>query len=66
MSGSDVIVAAMQAEGVPTISAYQNRILHDAACMQRFLGMVGVSLTSMFREGELIQALREEVETLLA
>src|SRR6267378_7243976 len=30
------IVAAMQAEGVPTISAYQGRILHDATCMQRF------------------------------
>jgi chemotaxis protein methyltransferase CheR len=55
------IVAAMQAEGVPTISAYQDRILHDATCMQRFLGMVGVSVTSMFREVELTNALRDEV-----
>lgn len=55
------IVAAMSAERVPTISAYQDRVLHDAACMQRFLGMVGVSVTSMFRESELIRCLREEV-----
>jgi chemotaxis protein methyltransferase CheR len=55
------ILAAMKAESVPTISAYQDRILHDAACMQRFLGAVGVSVTSMFREGELMRCLREEV-----
>ena len=59
------IVAAMQSEGSPTISAYQNRILHDATCMQRFLGMVGVSVTRMFREVELIQALRDEVVPVL-
>ena len=55
------ILAAMRAESVPTISAYQDRILHDAACMQRFLGAVGVSVTSMFREVELMRCLREEV-----
>jgi chemotaxis protein methyltransferase CheR len=59
------IVAAVQAEGVPTISAYQDRILHDATCMQRFLGMVGVSVTSMFREFELIRAMRDEVVPML-
>jgi len=55
------IVAAMAAERVPTISMYQDRVLHDAACMQRFLGIVGVSVTSMFREAELMRSLREEV-----
>jgi chemotaxis protein methyltransferase CheR len=55
------VVAAMQAEGIPTISAYQDRILHDATCMQRFLGIVGVSVTSMFREVELTHTLRDEV-----
>jgi len=55
------IIAAIQAEGIPTISAYQDRILHDATCMQRFIGMVGVSVTSMFREVELTHALRDEV-----
>jgi chemotaxis protein methyltransferase CheR len=55
------ILAAMANEHVPTISAYQDRVLHDAACMQRFLGIVGVSVTSMFREVELTRCLREEV-----
>jgi chemotaxis protein methyltransferase CheR len=59
------IVAAMQAEGLPTISSYQDRLLHDAPCMQRFLGNVGVSVTSMFREVELIHALRDEVVPVL-
>jgi chemotaxis protein methyltransferase CheR len=55
------IVAAMAAERVPTVSAYQDRVLHDASCMHRFLGIVGVSVTSMFRETELMRCLREEV-----
>jgi chemotaxis protein methyltransferase CheR len=55
------IKAAIAAERIQTISAYQDRVLHDAACMQRFLGAVGVSVTSMFREVELMRCLREEV-----
>jgi chemotaxis protein methyltransferase CheR len=55
------IVAAMAAERVPTVSAYQDRVLHDASCMHRFLGIVGVSVTSMFREAELMRCLREDV-----
>ena len=55
------IVAAMSREGTPTISAYQDRVLHDAACMQRFLGMVGVNVTGMFRDPELMRCIREEV-----
>ncbi len=55
------IIAAIAAEGVQSISAYQDRILHDARCMQRLLGTVGVSVTSMFREVELMRCLRAEV-----
>jgi chemotaxis protein methyltransferase CheR len=55
------IADAMTSEGVTTISAYQDRILHDASCMHRFLGTVGVSVTSMFREAELMRCIREEV-----
>jgi chemotaxis protein methyltransferase CheR len=55
------IVAAMAAERVPTVSAYQDRVLHDASCMNRFLGIVGVSVTGMFREAELMRSLREDV-----
>ncbi|GAC1661187.1 MAG: chemotaxis protein CheR [Candidatus Dormibacteraceae bacterium] len=52
---------AMTAEGVATISAFQDRILHDASCMHRFLGTAGVSVTSMFRDAELMRCLRQEV-----
>jgi chemotaxis protein methyltransferase CheR len=55
------IAAGMTGEGVTTISAYQERLLHDAACMQRFLGGVGVNVTSMFREGEVLRCFREDV-----
>jgi chemotaxis protein methyltransferase CheR len=55
------IADSMAAEGVPTISAFQDRVLHDASCMHRFLGAVGVGVTSMFREIELMRCLREEV-----
>jgi chemotaxis protein methyltransferase CheR len=59
------LMTAMAREGVRSISAYQDRILHDASCMQRFLGIVGVNVTSMFREPELFLAFREEVLPLL-
>jgi chemotaxis protein methyltransferase CheR len=55
------ILAAMSREGTPTISTYQDRVLHDASCMQRFLGAVGVSVTGMFRDPELMRCIREEV-----
>jgi chemotaxis protein methyltransferase CheR len=55
------ILNAMAAEGMATISAYQDRILHDASTMRRFLGTVGVSVTSMFREAELMRCMRDEV-----
>jgi len=56
---------AMARENVQSISAYQDRILHDASCMQRFLGLVGVNVTTMFRDPDLIRCLREEVVPLL-
>ena len=55
------VAAGMAGEGVPTISAYQERLLHDASCMQRFLSGVGVNVTSMFREAEAFRCLREEI-----
>jgi len=60
------IGTAMAREHVGTVSAYQDLILHDAACMQRFLGTVGVNVTSMFRDPELLRVVREEVAPLLA
>jgi len=59
------LTAAMAREGVQTVSAFQDRILHDAACMQRFLGTVGVNVTGMFRDPELMRCVRDEVIPLL-
>jgi chemotaxis protein methyltransferase CheR len=55
------IASGMAGEGVPTISAYQERLLHDPTSMQRFLSGVGVNVTSLFREAEVFRCLREEV-----
>lgn len=59
------LMAAMAREGVRTISAYQDRILHEPAVLQRFLKAVGVSVTTMFRDPETVIAVREEVVPLL-
>jgi chemotaxis protein methyltransferase CheR len=59
------ISSAMSGEGVPTISAYQDRLLHDASCMRRLLTTVGVSVTSMFREADTWRCLRQEVVPVL-
>ncbi len=59
------LTAAMAREGALTISAFQDMILHDAAIMRRFLGTVGVNVTTMFRDPEIVQCLRDEVVPLL-
>ncbi len=59
------ISTGMAGEGVTTISAYQDRLLHDSGSMQRFLGTVGVNVTSMFREPDTWRCLREEVVPIL-
>jgi len=59
------LMAAMAREGTPTVSAFQDRVLHDAATMQRFLGTVGVNVTTMFRDPEIVLCLRDEVVPLL-
>jgi len=59
------LTAAMAREGTLTVSAFQDRILHDAAIMQRFLGTVGVNVTTMFRDPAIVQCLRDEVVPLL-
>jgi chemotaxis protein methyltransferase CheR len=59
------ILAAMEAERMHSISAFQDRVLHDAACMQRFLAAVGVHVTSMFRDAALMSYVRQEVVPML-
>ena len=55
------IASGMAGEGVATISAYQDRLLHDTSSMQRFLSGVGVNVTSMFREPDAWRCIRDEV-----
>jgi chemotaxis protein methyltransferase CheR len=55
------IASGMAGEGVTTVSAYQERLLHDTSSMQRFLSGVGVNVTSMFREADTLRCLRDEV-----
>jgi chemotaxis protein methyltransferase CheR len=59
------LMTAMAREDVRTVSAYQDRILHDGLCMQRFLAVVGVNVTTMFRDPELMHGIREDVIPLL-
>ena len=55
------IVMSMAMEDVPTISRYQERLLHDPECMERFLNAVGVNVSSMFREADSMLYLRENI-----
>jgi chemotaxis protein methyltransferase CheR len=59
------LTLGMAGEGVATISAYQDRLLHDASAMKRFLSAVGVSVSGMFREAETLRCIREEVVPVL-
>ena len=40
----------VHAEGLQTISALQEKLLHDPACMERFLLDLSINVTSMFRD----------------
>ena len=53
------------AEGLETISALQNRVLHDPACMEQLLLDLSISVTTMFRDPSFYTAFREKVVPLL-
>ena len=55
------IVMSMAMEGMPTISRYQERLLHDPDCMDRFLNTFGMNATTMFRNADALLYLRDEV-----
>lgn len=48
-------------EGYRTISGFQDKILHDSLCMDRFVNAVSINVTSMFRDPEFYLAFREKV-----
>ena len=54
-----------QAEGVATISALQERVLHDPACMERLLHDMSIHVTSLFRDPTFYLAFRVKVVPLL-
>lgn len=53
------------AEGLASVSALQERLLRDPACLQRFLDQATVSVTSMFRDPGFYLAFRQVAVPLL-
>lgn len=59
------IQQAMLNEGVDSITALLDRVLHDEACMENFVGTLAIHVTSMFRDPGFYLAMREKVVPLL-
>ncbi|MDC0670704.1 CheR family methyltransferase [Nannocystis radixulma] len=55
----------IRAERLPTVTALQERILHDVAAMERLRLALSVRVTAMFRDPTFYRALREQVVPLL-
>jgi chemotaxis protein methyltransferase CheR len=55
----------IEAEGLSTVSALQERVLHDAAAMERLLLDLSITVTAMFRDPGFYAAFRREVVPLL-
>jgi chemotaxis protein methyltransferase CheR len=53
------------AEGVGSLSALQDRVLHDPRAMERLLADLSINVTSMFRDPSFFLAFRERVVPLL-
>lgn len=59
------ILEMMLAEKLQTISAFQDRVLHDASCLDRFLLGLSVHATAMFRDPSFYLTFRKQVVPLL-
>jgi chemotaxis protein methyltransferase CheR len=59
------IWSTVHSEGLSNISALQERVLHDSACMERFLLNLSVNVTAMFRDPSFYLVFREKVVPLL-
>lgn len=55
------LVKQMQADGLCSLSALQDLILHEPAAMERLLISLAVHVTSMFRDPEFYVAFRDKV-----
>src|SRR6266566_3441394 len=59
------ILELMRAEKLETISAFQDRVLHDTSCLDRFLLGLSVHATSMFRDPTFYLTFRRRAVPLL-
>jgi chemotaxis protein methyltransferase CheR len=59
------ILELMRAERAATVSALQDKVLHDVACLDRFLLGLSVHATAMFRDPSFYATFRREVVPLL-
>lgn len=55
----------VHAENVPTISALQEKVLHDRDCFERFVYTLSIPVTEMFRDPGLFLTFRQKVIPLL-
>ena len=55
----------INAEGLPNVTALQERVLHDSNVMERLLLDLSINVTSMFRDPGFYRAFREQVVPLL-
>lgn len=55
----------LEAEGLPTFSALQDRLLHDPQAMERLVRDMSVNVTGMFRDPTFFLALRQHVVPIL-
>jgi chemotaxis protein methyltransferase CheR len=59
------ILETMLTEGASTFSAYQNKVLHDPACMDRLMLALSINVTEMFRDPSFYLTFRQKVVPLL-
>jgi chemotaxis protein methyltransferase CheR len=55
----------IEAEGLPTVSALQARVLHEPELMERLLLDLSINVTAMFRDPTFYRAFREHVIPIL-
>jgi chemotaxis protein methyltransferase CheR len=59
------ILELMRNERVETVSAFQNKLLHDPACLDRFVLGLSVHATAMFRDPSFYSTFRRKAVPLL-
>jgi chemotaxis protein methyltransferase CheR len=59
------IIELMRNEKIETVSAFQNKLLHDSACLDRFVLGLSVHATAMFRDPSFYSTFRRKAVPLL-